>query len=265
MAQQSHQSDPRILNRRTLERDHRRLAQLLRPGMTVLDVGCGTGAITAGIAKAVGPRGIAVGVDRDEANLAIGREEHRDIPNLRFENSDVLTLGDHFQSRFDIVTAARTLQWISNPDQAIRNMKNAAKPGGRLVILDYNLELTSWEPEPPAAFRKFYRAFLDWRVANNWDNRMAGRLPVLLQSAGLTEIEIHASDEVVERGDPNFFDSYASGIWLYVIQSLGQQLVQAGFLGEAERRRAEEEYDRYVKSTLGRQTHSMATVEGKVD
>ena len=51
MSIQTHRSDPQVLNRRTLEIDHRVLAGVLRPGMSVLDVGCGTGAITAGIAR----------------------------------------------------------------------------------------------------------------------------------------------------------------------------------------------------------------------
>jgi ubiquinone/menaquinone biosynthesis C-methylase UbiE len=63
--QQQHQSDPRILNRRSLQKDHRHLAQLLRPGLSVLDVGFGTGAITVGIAEAVAPGGFVIGVDRD--------------------------------------------------------------------------------------------------------------------------------------------------------------------------------------------------------
>jgi ubiquinone/menaquinone biosynthesis C-methylase UbiE len=61
--------------------------------MTVLDVGCGTGAITAGIAEAVGPDGMAVGLDRDDANLAIARHEHFAVGNLSFANADILTLG----------------------------------------------------------------------------------------------------------------------------------------------------------------------------
>jgi len=60
MSQQSHRSDPRILNRRTLQRDHSYLARVLRTGMDILDVGYGTGAITADIAKAVGSDGMAV-------------------------------------------------------------------------------------------------------------------------------------------------------------------------------------------------------------
>jgi ubiquinone/menaquinone biosynthesis C-methylase UbiE len=60
--------------------------------MTILDVGCGTGAITADIANAVGPGGRVLGIDRDDANLAIAIQEHRGIGNLRFESADILTL-----------------------------------------------------------------------------------------------------------------------------------------------------------------------------
>jgi SAM-dependent methyltransferase len=266
MSHQSHHFNPRILNRRTLHREHRRLLQVLRAGMTVLDVGCGTGAITADIARIVGRGGMVVGLDRDDANLAIARQEHRGTDNLRFENGDILTLDSEsdFKSGFDIVTASRTLQWISEPDRAIGQMKRAAKVGGCVVILDYNLEDTRWEPDPPADFKRFYRAFLDWRTANNWDNRMAEHLPELFHSVGLTAVGIHSSDEIVQRGELDFFDAYASGIWRYVIQRVGPQLVHGRFLEESERCRAEEAYECYVQTTLQRQTHSMSTVEGRV-
>jgi ubiquinone/menaquinone biosynthesis C-methylase UbiE len=263
MSQQAHRSDPRILNRRTLQRDHRYLAAVLRGGMDVLDLGCGTGAITAGIARAVAPSGTAVGVDRDEANVTGATEEYGGIENLRFERVDILALDDRFNDRFDIVTAARTLQWISEPQGAIRNMKQAVKPGGRVIVLDYNLDETHWEPDPPAGFRRFYQAFLEWRNANHWDNRMAAHLAELFRAEGLAEVSEHATDEVVRRGDSDFPDAYASGIWLYVIQTLGPTLVQAGFVAEAERVAAEREYGEYVRDALEVQRHFMLTVDGR--
>ena len=127
MSQQSHHSDPRILNRRTLQRDHAYLARVLRTGMDILDVGCGTGAITADVAKAVGSAGVVFGIDRDAANVAIAAQQYGEVGNLRFESADILTPGDGFSDRFDIVTAARTIQWIGEPQRAIVQMKKAAK------------------------------------------------------------------------------------------------------------------------------------------
>ncbi len=138
----------------------------------------------------------------------------------------------------------------------------AAKPGGRVIVLDYNLDETSWEPDPPASFRQFYRAFLDWRSANGWDNRTASHLAEYFHSAGLANVASHRSDEVVRRGDADFFDAYASGIWLYVIQTIGPNLVSARVLDEGLRLRAEEDYSSYVQDTLSVQKHVMLTVEG---
>jgi len=72
------------------------------------------------------------------------------LPNLRFEYGDVTTLT--FGREFDIVTAARTLQWIAEPALAISRMKQASKSSGVLVVLDYNHTRNEWEPDPPGEF-----------------------------------------------------------------------------------------------------------------
>lgn len=232
--------------------------------MRVLDVGCGTGAITADIARAVSPGGAVVGLDRDEANLAVAREDRPEADNLTFKIGDVLATNfeTYFDSPFDLVTAARTLLWISEPGRALEQMKKVARAGSVVVALDYSLQDTQWEPEPPLAFQTFYQAFLAWRAGNGWDNAMAKRLPALFDAAGLGSIEVHRCDEVVRQGDPDFFDAYASGIWVYVIQSVGSQLIASGLLDEEQRSSAQEQYTRYVQNTLQRQIHFAVTVKG---
>ena len=95
--------------------------------------------------------GTRVGIDRDEVLLDVARREHAVLSNLQFECGDATTLT--FRAEFDIVTAARTLQWIAQPALAISKMKQAAKPAGVLVVLDYNHAANQWDPDPPREFQ----------------------------------------------------------------------------------------------------------------
>ncbi len=226
----------------------------------MLDVGCGTGAITAGVAKAVGPQGYAVGIDRDEVLLELARKEHGAIPNLQFEHGDATEL--RFHAQFDIVTAARVLQWTSEPALAIAKMKQAANADGSLVVLDYNHANNAWEPEPPREFRRFYSAFLEWRRVSGWDNQMADHLPDLFRSAGLEGVRSSVQDEVAERGEPVFADQAV--LWSHVMENMGEQIMRTGFGTEAELVEAREAYGRYVKTELRKQTMAMRAVAGTV-
>jgi SAM-dependent methyltransferase len=178
---------------------------------------------------------------------------------LQFQQGDATTM--NFQGQFDILTAARVLQWIAAPAMAISRMKDAAKPGGMLVVLDYNHASNLWDPDPPSAFRQFYAAFLAWRSANQWDNEMAGHLPDLLRHAGLTAVESHLQDEVVERGDPEF--SERTAIWLQVIEGVGEQIATAGFSTVSELQSARDAYAGWVRSELRKQTLVLRAVTGR--
>ncbi|MBL8221701.1 MAG: methyltransferase domain-containing protein [Bryobacterales bacterium] len=257
---QQHQSDPRILNRRSVERDHRGLLDHLRAGMHVLDIGCGTGSITAGIARLVTPDGTVTGIDRDASLLDIACREHADIPGLCFEQHDILSLP--YQSHFDIVTAARVVQWIDDPPAALRNMKSAARSGGLVVVLDYNHVENLWEPEPPPPFRAFYKAFLDWRASNRWSNQIAAELPSLFRDAGIEVLRIENSDEVTVRGEPGFHQ--AASIWADVAESLGPNIVAQGYLTEAQREEAARVYREWVADGLEQQILCLRTVSGTV-
>lgn len=95
-----------ILNRRSLQSDFRRLDQFLEPGQSVLDVGCGTGAITVGIAeKVAGAR--VVGLDSNLKQIEQARATHLRA-NLKFVCGDIYDLLYH--NEFDVVACARVLQ-----------------------------------------------------------------------------------------------------------------------------------------------------------
>lgn len=247
-----------ILDARSLHTSHRRLAELLRPGLAVLDVGCGTGAITRGIAEAVGPYGRAVGVDVSPELIVKARQLHGEVPGLAFEVADVYHLA--YQEAFDIVTAARVLQWLADPLAALRKMVTATKPGGRVVVLDYNHEKIRWEPDPPASMQVFYAAFLKWRADAGMDNAVADRLPELFAAAGLKGVAVTPQHEVTRWSDTDF--AKRIGIWAEVAASRGHQMVRDGYLTEAQRQAAEADYRAWIEESASSQAMYLLAVEG---
>jgi SAM-dependent methyltransferase len=256
---ESHRSSTQILNRRTLEHDHRVLGEMLRPGMSVLDCGCGTGAITIGIARAVGTTGRVVGLDRDEMLIEQARSE-LSRKNLQFVAGDI-SLWQSVE-QFDIVTAARTLQWIARPEDALRHMAAVCRRGGWLVVLDYSHRRNGCEPEPPQEFMRVYDAFLRWREANGWDNEMADHLPDLFEEIGLEEIRAIDQDEISIRGEPDF--AIRSRLWVDSLDNLAEPLAASRFCEETELRQAQRVYAEWVETTLERQILALKAVVGRV-
>lgn len=248
-----------ILGRRSLAVSHRRLAELLHPGLSVLDVGCGTGSITRGIATAVGRTGRVVGVDVNKDFIEKAKREHADVPGLSLEVRDIRTDPVPAGS-FDVVTAARTLGWLADPAGMLGAMVAAARPGGLVIALEYNQEKIEWSPEPPASMRHFYAAFVRWRAEAGMDNAMADDLNGLFRAAGLRNITVSEQHEIATRGEPGFVEQ--AGVWSDVAASRGHQLVADGAVTEPERALAESDYRTWVASTAERMLMYMLCVEG---
>ena len=82
----------KILDERTITDDNRNLLNLLKKGMNVLDVGCGSGAITKDIATIIGPEGVVTGIDISEELIGIAKEKYASIKNISFHTSFEVSL-----------------------------------------------------------------------------------------------------------------------------------------------------------------------------
>ena len=104
----------------------------------VLDVGCGSGAITRKIACAV-PDGKAVGADRKPKyiNFARRKADLENIRNIQFEVGDALKLPFEDDS-FDVVWSKHLLQFVRERKLALREFKRVLRPGGRIVCCNYD-------------------------------------------------------------------------------------------------------------------------------
>jgi SAM-dependent methyltransferase len=217
--------------------------------MRVLDVGCGSGAITRGIAVAVGPDGEAVGLDVSRELIARAVALCGGLANLRFDLGSVLDAG--YAPEFDLVTAARVLQLLADPLAALRAMIRFAKPGGRVVVLDYDHTRAAWDPPAPPAFTRFYDAFLSWREQAGMDNAIAGRLPAMFAACGLVDVTMADESESTDPSDPDYVDR--ASLWVRTAATRGHQMVADGALTEAERVAAEAEMRGWVERREGRQ------------
>ncbi|UTA68334.1 trans-aconitate 2-methyltransferase [Emticicia sp. 21SJ11W-3] len=232
----------KVLDRRTVENSYSSLIPLLQEGLSVLDVGCGSGSITAGVARQVGPNGKVVGIDFSEHLINMATKNYAHLNNLSFEVSDINTYNpDH---KFDLVIAARTLQWVSNPAEVVSNMVNLLKPGGRISILDYNHTRIEWTPQPPQSMLDFYEAFLNWRADAGYDNAIADNLPAIYKDLGLDSVTIVEQHEMSRVGEESFKGD--AQIWSVVAETRGNQVVKDGFISEEVRLKAIQDYNTWI-------------------
>lgn len=96
-----------------------------QPGEYILDVGCGTGHLTAKIAEA---GATVVGIDKSPDMIESARLNY---PTLRFEVLDAADFA--FDEPFDAIFSNAALHWMLEPERVIACMAGALKPGGRLV------------------------------------------------------------------------------------------------------------------------------------
>ena len=103
-----------------------------RLGDKVLDLGCGFGDTTRRLAELVGAEGEAVGVDVSEPFIEAAQEEAQSAgaENVRFLTGDVQVA--ELESGFDYAFSRMGIMFFANPVQALRNVREALVPGGRL-------------------------------------------------------------------------------------------------------------------------------------
>jgi len=227
-----------VLDARTLDLSNSNLLLVLKDGQKVLDIGCGSGPITMGISKAVGRRGSVLGLDSSQELIDAASCKFSDIENLEFKCLDILDY--HTDEKYDVITSARTLQWIAEPWKVIEKVCSLLSGDGVLCILDYNHTKIQWDPSPPQSMLYFYNQFLLWRSDSGMDNEIGDHIQDLLKSLNMEVTLFSDYSEYSERGMAGFEKHI--DIWNQVARLRGEQLVMEGWISEEERLLAIEEY-----------------------
>jgi ubiquinone/menaquinone biosynthesis C-methylase UbiE len=156
-------------------------------GERVLDVGCGSGAVTRDIAKRVGSRGLVVGLDPSPALLAVARELAQQAglgDCVEFREGSALRLPFPDRS-FDAVVCVTVLSHVPKGEAAIPELVRVLRPGGRLGVFDLDTDMTAFTHPDRALTRRIVAAASDATAVNGWLVRL---LPSLFQRAGIVDV-----------------------------------------------------------------------------
>ena len=128
-----HESVLRSHKWRTVANSAEYLKEHLFNGAFVLDVGCGPGNLTAGIAELVRP-GSVIGIDIASDVIEMAKADFASSC-IGFEVADIYSL-NYPDEQFDVVHAHQVLQHLGNPIAALHEMKRVAKTGGFVAMRD---------------------------------------------------------------------------------------------------------------------------------
>lgn len=210
------------------------------PGARVLDVGCGFGETTIRLAARVGVRGEAVGLDPCEDFLAVARADAWavGIANASFRSGDAQTAE---LAGFDRVFSAFGVMFFAQPVAALRNLRAALNPGGRMQLLVWNTRADNpWLTLAAEACERVLPPVSESAATcgpGPFSMSDRGVLEAMLGRAGLAHIELHRFDEDVFVGA----DAGQALDFQLALGPAGERMRVAGAHGTALERRIREE------------------------
>ncbi|MFE3542278.1 methyltransferase domain-containing protein [Nocardia sp. NPDC059177] len=161
-------------------------ALALRPGERALDIGSGTGSEVFAFADAVGPTGVAVGVEPDPQLLASAERRATEYAsNASFASGDAYGLPFGHDS-FDAVLCERAFQHLTAPARAAAEIARVLRPGGRAVVVDSDWATAIVHPGDP----RVVRSVIDTLISSTTNPHSGRRLSGLLSGAGLVVDEV---------------------------------------------------------------------------
>jgi SAM-dependent methyltransferase len=154
--------------------------------MSCLDLGCGGGDVTREFASRIGATGHVVGLDMDEAQVTIARDEAaaQNIRTIEYRSADITDPPNDLGS-FDIVYTRFLLCHLARPSEALSWMVGRLKPGGVLAVEDVDFSGHFCYPPLPA-FSRYVELCAGIMRRRDGDPDMGLKLPALLLGAGIT-------------------------------------------------------------------------------
>lgn len=186
-----------FVGRRTLESHGAFFVEHLTDGMQVLDVGCGPGSMTIGIAARVGT-GRVTGVDLSASQVQLGKQRavQQDVSNAQFQTGSAYDLP--FQdSQYDAVFSHALLEHLSEPARAMNEFRRVLKPGGVMGVATPDWSGFLFGPATTAS-QTAVKAYEALQAGNGGDVNAGNKLSQYAVDAGFERVRSRARYENFE-------------------------------------------------------------------
>ena len=188
----------KMLDRRNAALNAAHLLPHLKPGMRLIDLGCGPGTISVGLAQAVAP-GALQGIDMEESQIEIARAAAAagGHDNATFQTGDATELPFEDDS-FDVVHCHALLNHAPDTQAVLAEVRRVLKPGGLFAAREVFGDSAFLEPALKIGGLggdRVWGTFLRLLAANGGHPQMGKELPRALVDAGFADIRASASFE----------------------------------------------------------------------
>lgn len=202
----------------------------VRPGCTVLDLGCGPGYATLDLSQIVGPTGRVIGIDESAAFLKQlnDQAQARRFSNIERVLGDVQELDSALPGHggsIDVAYARWVFCFLSNPEAVVRGLARLVKPGGRVAVQDYfNYERgLTLAPRREAFTKVIHAVAASWR-ARGGDTDIMAKLPGMFIRHGFRMDHIDVVQRIARPGSTMWH--WPNSFW----RTFVPRLVEMGFI-----------------------------------
>lgn len=160
----------------------------LMGGEKILDVGSGLGQFSRVMARAAGPSGKVIGIEKNKEQLnealRLARQQgEEDLVEMRQGDALSFPLQNQEWNSFDVAHTRFLLEHLNDPLSVVRDMVRAVRPGGRIILEDDDHDVLRLWPEPPGFWNIWYSYMRSYDRLGN-DPYIGRRLVSLLHQAG---------------------------------------------------------------------------------
>jgi ubiquinone/menaquinone biosynthesis C-methylase UbiE len=199
----------------------------LRPGMSLIDCGCGPGTITLDFAELLAPAQV-VGFDIAASHVERGRAlaAERGVSNVRFEVADIYEIPFPDNS-FDAAFAHTVLQHLKDPVRALREIHRVLKPGGVIGLREEDWDGLVVTPSTPLQRASLELIWKRWEQ-DSGSPFFARRHREVLREAGFSQVKASASSNC--HGTPEATRHWGRATAQYIMEAhIANKIIEKGW------------------------------------